>query len=91
MIVFGFSMVTVVRKRRRLAVHLLARVEPIALGLARGQVETGRRPVFGRAAAGPGIGMAHETQMIAYLEHIKNKVHRRVDRRLVRGWSVGPA
>ena len=55
MIVFGFSTVTVVRSGGS-PVQLLARVEPVAIRLALGQVEAGRRPILGRAAAGAGIG-----------------------------------
>ena len=59
-------------QRRQAAVQLLARVEPVAVRLAHGQVEAGRRPVLGRAAAVTDVGSVHARAVAQAEEQSKN-------------------
>jgi hypothetical protein len=59
MIVRGCSTVTVVRSGGGPSSQFLARIQPVAVHLARLEVEARRRPVLRRAAAGKGIGATH--------------------------------
>jgi len=59
-------------QRRRSVVYLLADVEPVFVGLPHRQVESSRRPVFGRAAAVADFGTGHGNGIAQEVERIKN-------------------
>ena len=57
---------------RRRAVEILARVEPVAVGLARRIVEARAAGVGGGTATGPELGVEHRATMRRHMEQDKN-------------------